>query len=135
MKKVFLTLSILGALATTAVAQNGGRAATASQPELTAEQKADKETAKAATALSLSDAQKTTFKKLSIERFNANKPLREKAKASTDKNEKQKIREQVKANNEKFFTSVNSMLTPEQQVKWADRKKKMQEKGRDAHQE
>ena len=125
MKKLFLTIAVLGALATTAVAQDGRKAANNNQPELTVEQKADKETTRAAGALGLSDAQKATFKKLAIERFTANKPLRDKAKASTDKTEKQNLHKQVKANNEKFFSAVGSMLTPEQQTKWADHRKKM----------
>lgn len=135
MKKLFLTISVLGALATTAVAQEAGKAAVNSQPEMTVEQKADKETTRAAGALGLSDAQKVTFKKLAVERFSANKPLRDKAKASTDKTEKQNLHKQVKANNEKFFSSVNSMLTPEQQTKWADHRKKMQANKDAAHQD
>lgn len=135
MKKLFLTIAVLGALATTAMAQDANKAAANHQPELTVEQKADKETTRIAGALGLSDAQKATFKKLAIERFSANKPLRDKAKASTDKTEKQNLRKQVKANNEKFFASVNSMLTPEQQTKWADHKKKMQNNNKDAHQD
>jgi hypothetical protein len=134
MKKLFLTIAVLGALATTAVAQNAKKAGANNQPELTVEQKADKETTRAAGALNLSDAQKATFKKLAMERFTANKPLREKAQASTDKTEKQNLRKQVKSNNEKFFSSVNSMLTPEQQTKWTEHKKKMQDK-KDAHHE
>ena len=126
MKKLFLTIAVLGALATTAVAQDAKKAASNAQPELTVEQKAERETIKATAALGLSDAQKATFKKLATERFTTNKPLREKARASSDKAEKQALRKQLKANNEKFFTSVNSMLTPEQQPKWADYRKKMQ---------
>ncbi len=126
MKKLFLTITVLGALATTAVAQDAKKATASNQPELTVEQKADRETKKATGTLSLSDAQKVTFKKLATERFTANKPLRDKAKASTDKTEKQELRKQLRANNEKFFASVNSMLTPEQQTKWADYKKKME---------
>jgi hypothetical protein len=133
MKKLLLTIAALGALTFTAAAQNAGKSATASQqPALTAEQKAEKETTKATGALSLTDAQKATFKKLALERFTANMPLREKAKASTDKAEKQTLRSQIVANNDKFFTSVNAMLTPEQQTKWADHRKKMQEKQKNA---
>jgi hypothetical protein len=128
MKKLFLTIAVLGALATTSVAQNAKKAGASNQPELTAEQRADKETTRAAGALGLSEAQKATFKKLAIERFTLNKPLREKGKASTDKTEKQNLHKQIKSNNEKFFASVNSMLTPEQQTKWAEHKKKMQDK-------
>lgn len=126
MKKLFLTIAILGALATNTSAQDAKKPVANSKSELTIEQRAEKETLKATSALGLSDAQKTTFKKLITERFTTNKPIREKAKASTDKAEKQALRKQLKANNEKFFTSVNSMLTAEQQPKWADYRKKMQ---------
>lgn len=136
MKKLFLTITVLGALTLSSVAQDGNKKAAGSQPQLTVEQKADKETAKATTALGLSDTQKSTFHKLALERFTANKPLRDKAKQSSDKTEKQSLQSQVKANNEKFFTSVNSMLTPEQQTKWADHRKKAQAKhDRENHQD
>jgi hypothetical protein len=134
MKKLFLTIAVLGALATTTMAQDANKTAN-NQPALTVDQKAEKETAKATAALSLSDAQKSTFKKLAIERFSANKPLRDQARATTDKTVRQSIKDQIKKNNEKFFTSVNSMLTPDQQVKWAERRKQMTEnaKGADHH--
>lgn len=134
MKKLFLTIAVLGVLATTTKAQDANKTAN-NQPVLTVEQKADKETTKAASALTLSDAQKITFKKLALERFSANKPLRDQAKASSDKSQKQTIREQIKKNNEKFFTSVNSMLTPEQQTKWADHRKKMSNNAKAEHQD
>lgn len=134
MKKLFLTITVLGALAFTSVAQNANRAsATSQQPKLTAEQRADKETAKATTALGLNESQKTTFKKLALERFSANMPLREKGKAATTTSEKETIHNQIKANNDKFFNTVNAMLTPEQQTKWADHRKKMQEKNKANH--
>ena len=133
MKKLFLTITVLSALTLTSVAQDARKSATASQqPVLTAEQRADKETTKATGALSLNDSQKATFKKLALERFTANMPLREKAKASTDKAQKQTLRTQILANNDKFFTTVNAMLTPEQQTKWAEHRKKMQTKQNDA---
>lgn len=135
MKKLFLTITVLGALAFTSVAQNANRNAGAQAP-VTAEQRAEKETAKATTALGLNDSQKATFKKLAIERFNANKPLREKMKSTTNATEKESIHSQVKANNEKFFTTVNAMLTPDQQTKWTDHRKKMQAKrNANAHQD
>lgn len=126
MKKLFLTITVLGALATTTMAQDAKGVANA--PELTVEQKADKQTTRAAGALNLSDVQKATFKKLATERLTANKPLKEKAQASSDKTEKQNLRKQVISNNEKFFASVNSMLTPEQQTKWAEHRKKIQDR-------
>lgn len=126
MKKLFLTITVLGALAFTSVAQNANRKA-AGTP-VTAEQKAEKETAKATSALGLNESQKTTFNKLAIERFNANKPLREKMKTASTPTEKDAIHTQIKANNDKFFNTVNAMLTPDQQTKWADHRKKMQER-------
>lgn len=131
MKKLFLTIAVFGALATTAIAQDARKAGTNNQSELTIEQRVDKQTTKATTALGLSEAQQVTFKKLVTERITANKSIRDKAKASNDKAEKKGLHEQIKANNEKFFASVNSMLTPEQQTKWANHRKKMQEKNKD----
>jgi hypothetical protein len=128
MKKLFLTIAVLGSLASAAVAQDAKKAASNSRSELTVEQRAEKETTKATGALGLSEVQKTTFKKLALERFTANKSLRDKAAASTDKTEKQNLHTQMKSNNEKFFSSVSSFLTPEQQTKWAEHKKKMQER-------
>ena len=126
MKKLFLTIAAFSALTLTAVAQGDRTTAPASQ--MTPDQKADKETAKVTSALGLNASQQTTFRKLVMERATANKPLREKAKATTNKDEKQKLINQVKANNEKFHTTVNLMLTPDQQTKWADHKKKMEAK-------
>lgn len=138
MKKLFLTITVLGALATTTLAQNGNKVATNNnQAQLTPQQRADKETTKVTGALGLNESQKVTFNKLAVERFTANMPLREKAKATTDKTEKQNLHNQIKANNDKFFDTVNAMLTPEQQTKWADHRKKVQEKNKDmqAHQD
>ncbi len=132
MKKLFLTIAVFGALTLTSVAQNNKTAAAST--EMTVEQKADKETARAVTTLNLTDAQKVKFKQFTMERINANKPLRDKAKASTDKAEKKAIHTQVKANNDKYFANVNGILTAEQQPKWADHKKKVDEKqGRQTH--
>ncbi len=131
MKKLFLTITVLGALTFNSFAQDANRKAAGQQPELTIEQRVDKETAKATAALGLTDTQKAKFKQFTLDRFNANKPLREKAKASTSKTEKQALHAQMKANTEKYFTSVNGILTAEQQPKWADHKKKMDAKHAD----
>lgn len=129
MKKLFLTISVFSALTFSAVAQNEKTATpSSSQPQLTPEQKADKETAKATSALVLNESQKAKFKQFSLDRITANRALRAKA---TTKEEKQKTHELVKANNDKFFTSVNALLTPEQQTKWVDHKKKMEAKQAD----
>jgi len=137
MKKLFLTIAAFSALTFSAAAQNGNRTAQSNQaPQMTAEQRADKQTEKIAAGLNLSDAQKSTFKKLALERINANTPLKEKAKApGTSNEEKKTLHDQIMKNNDKFFTSVNSMLTPEQQTKWIEHKKKMQGGPRGEHQD
>ena len=129
MKKLFLTISVLSTLTFSAVAQGERKTTPAgSEAQMTPEQKVDIETTKVTSVLNLSAAQQVTFKKLLLEKITTNQPLKEKAKATTDANEKQKLISQVKANNEKFFSGVNAMLTPEQQPKWADHKKKLEAK-------
>ncbi len=131
MKKLFLTIAVLGALAFNSFAQDANRKAAGQQPELTIEQRAEKETTKATAALGLTEAQKVKFKQFTLDRFNTNQPLREKAKASSDKAQKQALHSQMKANTDKYFANVNGILTAEQQPKWADHKKKFDEKHKD----
>jgi hypothetical protein len=131
MKKLILTITVLGALAFNSFAQDGSKKAAGQEPQLTIEQRADKETTKAAAALSLTEAQKVKFKQFTIDRFNANQPLREKAKATTNKAEKETIHAQMKANTDKYFANVNGILTAEQQPRWAEHKKKFDAKHAD----
>lgn len=125
MKKILLTLAAFSALTFTAAAQNDAKKA--AQENMTPEQRADKETKNATEKLGLSTDQAAKFKVYSLERARSNKALREQAK-NTSKEERPKLKEQRKANNDKFFANVNSILNAEQQVKWAEHKKKMQEK-------
>lgn len=125
MKKLLLTLAAFGALTFTAAAQNDAKKA--AQENMTPEQKADKETKHATEKLGLSADQAAKFKVYSLERARSNKALREQAK-NTPKEERSKLKEQRKANHDKFFANVNSILNAEQQTKWAEHKKKMQEK-------
>jgi len=125
MKKILLTLAAFSALTFTAAAQNDAKKA--AQENMTPEQRADKETKHATEKLGLSTDQAAKFKVYSLERARSNKALREQAK-TTSKEERPKLKEQRKANNDKFFANVNSILNAEQQVKWAEHKKKMQEK-------
>jgi hypothetical protein len=131
MKKLLLTLAAFSALTFSGISQNNRTAQTV---QLTPEQKAEKQTEKVAMHLTLSDAQKSTFKKLTVERINQNQPLKQKIKSTSNKEERMKLHNQVKANNEKFYNSVNSMLTPAQQTKWAEHKKKMEAGHKNAEQ-
>lgn len=129
MKKLFLTLAAVSALTLTTAAQDAKKTGAASeQAPLTPEQKADKEVAKASTALTLTEDQKAKFKTYALDRIRSNRALREKAKATTSKEEKHKLHQEAKANNDKFYNNVNSILNADQQVKWADHKKKMEAK-------
>lgn len=128
MKKLFLTLAAFTAITFSAVAQDAQKTAGTEQTPLTPEQKADKETKHAVAKLGLSEDQQAKFKVYAIERARSNKALKEKAKASTNKEEKNKLHAEAKANNEKFYSNVNAILNADQQVKWAEHKKKMQEK-------
>lgn len=130
MKKLILTLAAFSALTFTGVAQDNHKApGTADQAALmTPEQKAENDTKKATDKLGLTADQQAKFKVFALDRARSNKNLREKAKASTSKEEKQKYRAEAKANNDKFFANVNTILNADQQVKWAEHKKKMDER-------
>jgi hypothetical protein len=128
MKKLILTLAAFSALTFSAVAQNNQKTAGSEQSAMTPEQKAEKETKNATEKLGLNADQQAKFKVYSLERARTIRSLREKAKASTNKEEKQKLRAEGKTVNDKYFANVNSILTADQQVKWAEHKKKMDAK-------
>lgn len=128
MKKLLLTLAAFGALTFTTVAQDNAKTnPQAQKANMTPEQRAEKETKNATEKLGLNADQQAKFKVYALERARSNKALREKG-ANAPKEEKQKLRAEAKANNDKFFNNVNSILDAGQQTKWADHKKKMQEK-------
>jgi hypothetical protein len=128
MKKLLLTIATVSALTLTGVAQNNQKAAGTEQAPLTPEQKADKETNNAAAKLGLTDDQKAKFKVYALDRVRSNNAIREKAKASKNADEKKAFRAEAKANHDKFSTNVNSILTSDQQIKWAAHQKKVEEK-------
>lgn len=128
MKKLLLTIAAFSAFTFVSTAQNNSKTATSTeQAAMTPEQKADKETKHAVGKLGLNDAQQAKFKVYALDRARSNKALREKGKNAT-KEERLKYRAEAKANNDKFYANVNTILTSDQQVKWAEHKKKMDEK-------
>jgi len=130
MKKLLLSIAIASLFTTVAQAQ-ATKQASSQQPTQTAEQKAIAQTQKASTQLGLSIEQESKFKALALNRINTIAPLKEKAKNSTDKAVKQAAHAEIKTARDKFFNDVNAMLTPDQQVKWANHKKKLEEKNAD----
>lgn len=127
MKKLFLTLAAFSALTFTTVAQNQKAQAGTEQGPMNPEQRAERETKNATEKLGLNADQQAKFKVYALDRARSNRALREKAKSASPE-EKQKLQAERKANNDKFFTSVNSILDAGQQTKWAEHKKKMEAK-------
>ncbi len=135
MKKLLLTICALSALTFTAAAQANRTSGNpgAQQQAQTPEEIAEKETKMAIEALALNDTQKGQFKQLVLDKAKANKPLKEKMQAATTPEEKKAIRAQFNVNREKFFTSVNAILNPDQQTKWAEHKKQVEAKEKEAN--
>ncbi len=133
MKKLLLSIAIVGLFTTAAHAQ-AAKQASSDQPTQTAEQKAIEQTQKASKQLGLSIDQESKFKGFALERINTIAPLKQKMKSSSDKTAKQATQNEIKAAREKFFSNVNAILNADQQVKWANHKKKLEEKNSD-HQE
>ncbi len=93
----------------------------------TPEQRAEKGAKWAEKALGLNADQKAKWQAAALTRVQANGPLHEKAKATKDKAERQKIREEIKGNMTTFDTTVNGFLTADQKTKWEEIKKKKME--------
>lgn len=126
MKKLLLTLLAFGTLTFTGFSQDGRKHAPVGQ--MNPNDRAEKEAGQATKKFGLSETQRVKFKQFSLDRINANKPLRQKLNNTTDAAAKQTIEAQIKANRDIFYNNVKGIMTPEQQVKWAESKKKFEEK-------
>ncbi|MES2678721.1 MAG: hypothetical protein V4635_02500 [Bacteroidota bacterium] len=100
-------------------------------PPKTAEERSKKDADRATVELGLNDLQKTKWEAASLDRINANEPLKAKMKATTDKSEKQKTALLLKENIKKFDDTVNGFLTDDQKTKWAQVKKERKEAHRE----
>jgi hypothetical protein len=128
MKKLVLTLLAFTALTFTGLSQAAAPKQRAGQVAPNPETKAEKEAGQATKKFGLNETQRVKFKQYSLERINANKPLRQKMNAATDQATKDNLEKQIKANRDIFFENVKAIMTPEQQVKWAESRKKFEEK-------
>lgn len=132
MKKLILSVAAIGTLCVNNItAQTAARPAeqTGTQKAmLTPEQEVENHIKKMDQVLGLTDDQKAKIKVAGLERINTVRPLREQEKTATDK---KSIHDQIKAANEKLDTELKSILTQEQQAKWAEHKKAMEEKHKD----
>lgn len=127
---------ILSAIACTALCLGQMNAQTANatgavktqKAEMTPEQESAKHAAKLTRELGLTEDQKAKVQAYDLERINANAPLKEKAQSAANDTDKKAARQQIKANNEKFEASVQSVLTDDQKAKWETHKKEMEAK-------
>lgn len=106
-------------------ASDKGKAKKEMKKDWTPEQRAEKGAQWAEKSLGLNADQKAKWQAAALTRIKANEPLREQLKtAKTDQAERQKIREQIKSNNQAFESNISGFLTAEQKAKWDDIKKK-----------
>lgn len=91
--------------------------------EKTPEERAQKDADRAAQTLGLTAGQQSKWRDASLQRIQANAPLREKMRASADKTEKHSLGRQMRDNGKKFEDTVNGFLTAEQKTKWEQEKK------------
>jgi len=82
------------------------------------EEHAKKDAQHAEQKLGLSPDQKAKWELAALERAKANQPLKEKMQGSTTPEERKNLHKQVKANTDRFNTTVVALLTPEQKTKF-----------------
>jgi hypothetical protein len=138
MKKAILTLVMAAGLAVAANAQDVQQdpaSANRTHKEIKnmdPSSRARKSADRAEKDLGLNADQKAKWEAAALERSNANAPLRDKMKGSTTPEERSQVRQQMKANDDKFETTVNAFLTSEQKTKYEsikqERKSKMHSK-------
>lgn len=139
MKKVILTLALITSTVAVVEAQNNPTTTETKvegrKKQLSPEDRAKKGAAKAEKELGLNADQKAKWEAAALERMKANQPLHEKLKGSTTPEERKTIHAQAKANRDKFETTVNGFLTPEQKTKFEQlketKKKEMKAKHKD----
>jgi Spy/CpxP family protein refolding chaperone len=128
MKHAMLTLGFVAALATGLQAQSQeAMPSPASQQQATKQlspsERAKKDAERAGKQLSLSEDQKAKWEAASLERINANTPIKQKLESCTTPEERKTYRSQLRANQEKYHTTVTALLTPEQKAKYDQMKK------------
>lgn len=128
MKKVILTAIMVSGLSLINIAQNSNSTMSSNAPKeqrkkLTADERAAKDTQWAVDKLGLTADQKTKWQAAVIERVNANDAIKEKFRGSTTPEERANLKTQMKANSDKFDTTVNGFLTADQKTKFEAAKK------------
>lgn len=129
MKKLIIATAVLFGLNTVAFAQEKASKGSkqAVNKDVTPEERAKNQAAKAATKLGLNEQQKADWEIASLKRILVNKPHRDALKGSTTPEQRKDIHSQIKANNEAFDVSVNAFLTEEQKAKYKTWKEEKRE--------
>lgn len=130
MKKLILSLAVFTLTAGTVLSQDAqkGTSKGENMKNKTPEERAKHNANVAEKKLGLTADQKVKFEAAALERINANMPLREKLKGSTTPEERKTTRNQIKTNHDKFETTVETFLTPEQKTKWDSTKKERKDR-------
>jgi uncharacterized protein (DUF3084 family) len=130
MKATLITAIFVGITALASQAQSNTEPVKqeANRPDVAPEKAAEHQANKAEKALGLTTEQKSQFQSFSLTRINTVRPLREKMRASEDKEERKKIQGEVHAAFKAFDMNVSQILTEEQKVKWEAHKKEQKEK-------
>lgn len=96
--------------------------------EVSPDERAVREAARMAEKLSLNDEQKEKWRAASLERHQANAPLKEKMRGSTTPDERKEVREKLRQNNQAFDKRVEEFLTAEQKRKLEEQRSARRER-------
>lgn len=132
MKRLFFAILLISPMAmlNAQTSTQTAKPAKVHREQLTPEQLAERQTNRAEKELVLDANQKKQYYDFSLARISAIKPLREKARTTTDKAERKKIHEEVKGHRKTFDTNVKGILNAEQLTKYEAAKQKAKEKAK-----
>lgn len=128
MKKLVLIIAVSAASVFHIHAQSGqGGGGNSGYSKQSPEDRANKDAEWAEQQLGLSADQKVKWHDASLQKINANEPIREKMKATSDQSEKQTLGAQMRENSQKFDVTVSAFLTADQKTKWDQVKEERKE--------
>lgn len=133
MKKLILISGLIMSLVTIVSAQDQNKPilkGAKNHQNMPVEERAKNNTIKAEKELALTADQKIKWEAASLERMKQNEPLKQKMQGSTTPDERKSLRQQMRANNQKFVQTVLTFLTPDQKTKFEAMKKAKPGKGK-----
>lgn len=128
MKKTVLALCLVSLLTVKLEAQTptptkGSGSEIRQKQKLSPEERAKKDAERAEKKLALNNDQKVKWEQAALERAKANQPLHDKMQGCTTPVERKDIHSQMRSNSSKYHTTVASLLTSDQKVKYEQMKK------------